>query len=58
MDSSPPRFTHVFAMTETIVRSATASIRLEAPNDAETFLHYYEAIRGREHETGSFADPG
>ncbi|OBS23363.1 hypothetical protein FPOA_03912 [Fusarium poae] len=46
------------AMTETIVRSAIGSIKLEAPNDAELFLPYYEKIRNCEHGTGTFEDPG
>ncbi|KAH6646194.1 hypothetical protein BKA67DRAFT_525928 [Truncatella angustata] len=49
---------HALAVTEPIVRAAIGSIKLEAPNDAEVFLHYYEAIRDNEHATGTFADPG
>ncbi|KAH7459880.1 hypothetical protein FOMA001_g19794 [Fusarium oxysporum f. sp. matthiolae] len=45
-------------MTEPIVRSAIGSIKLQAPNDTEIFLPYYEKIRDCEHETGTFADPG
>ncbi|KAF4466642.1 Pfs NB-ARC and Ankyrin domain [Fusarium albosuccineum] len=49
---------HVLANTETVVRSAIGSIRLEAPNDTERFLPYYGHIKDREHRTGTFVDPG
>ncbi|KAH8196988.1 hypothetical protein TruAng_008847 [Truncatella angustata] len=49
---------HALAVTEPIVRAAIGSIKLEAPNDAQVFLPYYEAIRNNEHATGTFADPG
>lgn len=48
----------VLANTETVVRSAIGSIKLRAPNDAELFLHHYEAIKDEEHANGTFADPG
>ncbi|KAF4502809.1 kinesin light chain [Fusarium agapanthi] len=54
----PLRLGHSLAMTEPIVRSAIGSIKLQAPNDTEIFLPYYEKIRDCEHETGTFADPG
>ncbi|KAH7239941.1 uncharacterized protein BKA55DRAFT_542540 [Fusarium redolens] len=54
----PLRLGHSLAMTEPIVRSAIGSIKLEAPNDTEIFLPYYEKIRDCEHATGTFADPG
>jgi nucleoside phosphorylase len=54
----PLRLGHSLAMTEPIVRSAIGSIKLEAPNDSEIFLPYYERIRNCEHATGTFADPG
>ncbi|KAF2194147.1 purine and uridine phosphorylase [Zopfia rhizophila CBS 207.26] len=51
-------FGHVLANTETVVRSAIGSIKLEAPNDAKVFLPFYEAIKGKEHSSGTFSDPG
>ncbi|RKK76432.1 hypothetical protein BFJ71_g16945 [Fusarium oxysporum] len=54
----PLRLGHSLAMTEPIVRSAIGNIKLQAPNDTEIFLPYYEKIRDCEHETGTFADPG
>jgi nucleoside phosphorylase len=52
------RLGHALATTEPIVRSAIGNIKLLAPNDSNSFLHYYEAIRDKTHATGSFADPG
>lgn len=49
---------HVLAKTETVVRSAIGSIKLNAPDDTELFLPYYNHIKDREHSQGSFADPG
>ncbi|KAF7539268.1 hypothetical protein G7054_g2248 [Neopestalotiopsis clavispora] len=49
---------HVLATTEAIVRSAIGKIKVEAPHDAQKFLHYYEAIQDEEHADGTFADPG
>lgn len=49
---------HALAMTEPIVRSAIGSIKLEAPNDTQSFLPYYETIRDEEHASGTFADLG
>nr|XP_036582673.1 uncharacterized protein CTRU02_07226 [Colletotrichum truncatum]KAF6791464.1 hypothetical protein CTRU02_07226 [Colletotrichum truncatum] len=54
----PLRFGHVLANTETVVRSAIGSIKLNVPNDAEVFLPYYEAMKHQEHATGNFTDPG
>lgn len=54
----PLRHGHALAMTEPIVRAAIGSIKLEAPNDAQIFLPYYEVIRDKEHANGTFADPG
>jgi hypothetical protein len=54
----PLRLGHSLAMTEPIVRAAIGSIKLEAPNDTEIFLPYYEKIRNCEHATGTFSDPG
>ncbi|KAJ1325413.1 adenosylhomocysteine nucleosidase [Microdochium nivale] len=48
----------VLAMTETVIRSAIGNIKLYAPDDAALFLEYYEAIKDREHATGTFSDPG
>ncbi|RYO87579.1 hypothetical protein DL766_008356 [Monosporascus sp. MC13-8B] len=52
------RFGHVLASTETVVRSAIGSIKLQAPKDAEAFLRYYEKIKHKEHSSGTFVDPG
>ncbi|KAH7011238.1 nucleoside phosphorylase domain-containing protein [Ilyonectria destructans] len=52
------RLGHVLATTETVVRSAIGSIKLKAPNDAETFLPYYGHIKDKEHPNGTFIDPG
>ncbi|KAK1837667.1 TPR domain protein (kinesin light chain), partial [Colletotrichum chrysophilum] len=52
------RFGHVLATTETVVRSAIGSIKLNAPNDADIFLPYYQNVKDQEHATGTFADPG
>lgn len=49
---------HVLDMTETVVRSAIGSIRLQAPDDAQLFLPFYEQIKDKEHVGGTFADPG
>ncbi|KAH7176157.1 nucleoside phosphorylase domain-containing protein [Dactylonectria macrodidyma] len=49
---------HILATTETVVRSAIGSIKLKAPNDAETFLPYYRHIKDKEHLNGTFIDPG
>ncbi|KAK8851762.1 Kinesin light chain [Apiospora arundinis] len=54
----PLRLGHVLATTETVIRSAIGSIKLDAPNDAPPFLDYYEAMKDREHELGTFSDPG
>lgn len=54
----PLRLGHVLTVTETVVRSAIGSIKLKAPNDADTFLQYYEHIRDKEHPNGTFGDPG
>ncbi|KAI3319314.1 purine and uridine phosphorylase [Xylariaceae sp. AK1471] len=54
----PLRLGHVLAGTETVIRSAIGSIKLHAPNDAQLFLHYYEAMKHQEHATGTFLDPG
>ncbi|EKJ70317.1 hypothetical protein NXS19_004924 [Fusarium pseudograminearum] len=55
---NPLRGGHSLAMTESIVLSAIGSIKLQAPNDTEMFLPYYEKISDCEHATGTFADPG
>jgi nucleoside phosphorylase len=52
------RFGHVLATTETVVRSAIGSIKLNAPNDAAIFLPFYDSIKDEEHVDGTFADPG
>lgn len=54
----PLRSGHVLAQTETVVRSAIGSIKLNAPDDAEIFLPYYNDFKDKRHSNGSFADPG
>ncbi|KAH6991973.1 hypothetical protein EDB82DRAFT_459264 [Fusarium venenatum] len=54
----PLRSGRSLTVTEPIVQSAIGSIKLQAPNDNEIFLPYYEKIRNCEHDTGTFADPG
>jgi nucleoside phosphorylase/tetratricopeptide (TPR) repeat protein len=54
----PLRLGHALAATEPIVRSAIGSMKVEAPNDTDLFLPYYDTIRNRQHATGTFADPG
>lgn len=52
------RFGYILATTEVVVRSAISSIKLEAPNDVDLFLPYYNDIKDNEHATSTFADPG
>lgn len=52
------RHGHVLATTAPIVRSAIGMIQIEAPDDADKFLPYYEKIRDKQHANGSFSDPG
>jgi hypothetical protein len=52
------RFGSVLANTETVVRSAIGSIKLKAPNDAQSILPYYERAKDKEHTHGTFIDPG
>ncbi|KAI0490594.1 purine and uridine phosphorylase [Xylaria cf. heliscus] len=54
----PLRLGHVLASTETVIRSAISSIELRARNNAQLFLHYYEAMKDEEHDEGNFLDPG
>lgn len=35
---------------------SSPGIKLEAPNDAILFLHYYEKIKDEKHSDGSFVD--
>jgi nucleoside phosphorylase len=49
---------HVLATTEAIVRAAIGKIKAEQPDEAGTFLPYYESMREKGHATGTFADPG
>ncbi|KAL7930064.1 Pfs, NACHT and WD domain protein [Trichoderma chlorosporum] len=50
------------AMTETIIRSAIGSIKLDEPNERDLFLPYYQDIKEREwasgNSSGNFLDPG
>jgi hypothetical protein len=49
---------HVLANTETVVRSAIGNIKLEAPNETNAFLPYYESVMYKNHTNGTFLDPG
>jgi nucleoside phosphorylase len=49
---------HVLAMTETVVRSAIGYIKRQAPDDVGLMLPYYDQIKDKEHESGTFTDPG
>ncbi|CAH0019563.1 unnamed protein product, partial [Clonostachys rhizophaga] len=49
---------HVLAVTETVVRAAIGNIQLRAPDDVNLVLPYYEAIKDKRHQTGTFSDPG
>lgn len=48
----------VLATTETVVRSAIGSIKLDQPDDAKRILQYYESIKHKAHANGTFIDPG
>lgn len=54
----PLRGGHVLAQTAPIIRSAISTIRLNEPDEAELFLPYYNACRGKKYSRGSFDDPG
>jgi hypothetical protein len=49
---------HALANTETIVRSAISSIKLQAPDDAKVLLPHYEDVKDKAHANGTFIDPG
>lgn len=49
---------HVLMETDAVVRSALRSIQLQAPNDADLILPYYDKIKNMQHSNGTFADPG
>ncbi|CAI6090726.1 unnamed protein product [Clonostachys chloroleuca] len=49
---------HALAVTETVVRAAIGNIQLRAPDDVNLILPYYEAIKDKRHQTGTFSDPG
>jgi len=46
------------AITETIVRSAIGKLKSSTPKDGNTFLKYYTVIKDKQHNNGTFADPG
>jgi nucleoside phosphorylase len=54
----PLRLGYSLAMTETIVRSAIGSIKLEAPSEIDIFRRHFEKMANCEHATGTFVDPG
>ncbi|KAI0830393.1 purine and uridine phosphorylase [Hypoxylon sp. FL0890] len=49
---------YILAQTETVVRSAISSIKLESPDENKLFQEYYEAIKDKRHANGTFMDPG
>lgn len=53
---------HSLATTETIIRSAIVSIKLEEPNEHDLFLPHYKKIEGNKWTSGDafgyFKDPG
>jgi len=49
---------HVLANTETVVRSAIGSIKLNTLNNADVALPYYKSIKDKKHARGTFIDPG
>lgn len=53
----PLRSGHVLVTMKTVVRSAMNSTKLNAPNDADIFLEYYEKAQDKKHTTGTFANP-
>lgn len=48
----------VLAVTETVVRSAIGNIKLQAPDDVDLMLPYYDKIKNKSHSGGNFVDPG
>ncbi|TQW01514.1 kinesin light chain [Cordyceps javanica] len=49
---------HVLAMTKKVVRAAIGSIKQQAPDDMNLILPYYNEIKNKQHNSGTFADPG
>lgn len=54
----PLRSGHALASTETVVRSAIASIKLHAPHDVKLCLRHYKRMRHQQHAGGDFKYPG
>ncbi|KAK2593249.1 hypothetical protein QQS21_009048 [Conoideocrella luteorostrata] len=52
------RHSHVLAVTETVVRAAISNIRLQAPEDVNMILPFYDEIKDKQHSGGTFGDPG
>jgi hypothetical protein len=48
----------LLANTETTVLSAIRSIKTRTRKAPELLLQYYESIENKEHDDGTFADPG
>ncbi|KAI1131970.1 purine and uridine phosphorylase [Nemania abortiva] len=48
----------VLALTEPVVRSAISNIKLDWPEESKHFLHYYETMKNKRHQAGTFEDPG
>ncbi|KAI1648972.1 purine and uridine phosphorylase [Daldinia loculata] len=49
---------HILAQTESVVRSAIGSIKLNSPDEARLFLPFYENMKDKRHANGNFIDPG
>jgi hypothetical protein len=49
---------HILAITETVVRAAIGNIQLQAPDDVEIILRYYEKIKDKEHSRGLLISSG
>lgn len=54
----PLRHGHILAQTKKIILSAIKNIKLKAPDNTEMLLPYYEQLKDKQHNQGSFADPG
>lgn len=52
------RLGHALANTETVVRSAIGSIKLQALDGASIILPYYKLVEHKRHSYGTFVDPG
>ncbi|KAI0886952.1 Pfs, NACHT and WD domain protein [Annulohypoxylon maeteangense] len=49
---------YALANTEDVIRSAIGSLMFLAPEEAERFLPFYNAMKDKRHRKGTFNDPG